>query len=103
MSNGGARPSGHTSSAAPSNRGGSGGGSRSGSVQTPGGTVSVVDLPNGRMRIDIPPHLRADWEEAASISNMKLTEYAYEQVKIGREIAAGGDGGWTKGDGATHR
>ncbi len=83
MSNGGARPNGngHTSSAAPSNRGGAGGGSRSGTVNTLLGPVSVSEMANGKIRIDIPPNSRADWEEAASINQMTLGEYAYDQVR----------------------
>lgn len=105
MNGNGARPNGngHTSSAAPSNRGGGSGGSRSGTVNTLLGPVSVADLTNGRMRIDIPPAARADWEEAASINKMTLGEYAYEQVKIARELAAGGNAGWVRGDGVTHQ
>ena len=46
---------------------------------------------------------RDDWEEAAKISNMKLGDYAYEQVKIAEEMAAGGTAGWTRGDGTVQR
>ena len=47
----------------------------------------------GQMTIDIPADRRADWDEAAKINNMTLGEYAYEQVLVAQERAAGGTGG----------
>ncbi len=97
------RRSDSTSSAGPSNRGGGGGGARGGTVNTPLGPLHVTEAADGKVRIQIPQADRADWDEAASVNQMSVAEYAYEQVKIARELAAGGDAGWVRGDGQIGR
>lgn len=101
-----------SSSAGPTNRGGSGGGGGSRITQTPFGPVYVTERSDGRIHIQIPPsaklpdgleRTRADWEEAASIQHSSLADYAWEQVKVARELAAGGNGGWIRGDGFVSR
>lgn len=102
-----------TSSAGATNRGGSSGGTGGGrAVQTPFGPLYVNERSDGRINIQIPQsarladgseRTRADWEEAATISGVPLAEYAWEYVKASREMAAGGNGGWIKGDGQVSR
>jgi len=97
--NGGSRRQ-ESSEATPPSRqqGGHGGASRQ--VKTALGTVSVTRRQDGKIAIQIPPAIRADFEEGARITNMDLGSYAFEQVKIADEVAAGGTGGLIREEGS---
>jgi hypothetical protein len=95
-----------TSSAGPTNRGGGGSASGAKTVQTLLGPVGVTRANGKVVQVVLPPagsQARADWEEAASVNQMRLGDYAYEQVLIAEERAAGGSGGWVQGDGTVQR
>lgn len=99
--------------AGPSNRGG-GGGQQGGwkSVVTGLGAVNVAEA-NGRMRISFPdPSVRENMEEGAKICYpdawakdpaAALAEYTGEQIKIAREMEAGGSAGMIIGEGRSYR
>lgn len=89
-----------TSAAGPTNRGnGSANTGGQNTVQTELGPLQVTTGRDGKTRIAIPQHTRADWDEAAQINGMKTADYAYEQIKIARERAQGGNAGWVKSNG----
>jgi len=92
---GGARPSGGNGS------GGGGGGASE--VHTLLGPVKVTRRAGGGVGLQIPPHLRADFEEGAKVAGMTLSNYTMEQVKIAQERQAGGSGGLVQTEGATYR
>lgn len=98
--NGGRRAS---SEAAPPGRGNGGHGGAARTVQTKLGPLNVSRRADGKLGIQIPPNLRADFEEGAKITNMSLGEYALEQVRIADEIAAGGNGGLVTEEGSIYR
>lgn len=88
-----------SSEGAPSSRGNGGHGGASRIVKTPLGSLNVTRRSDGKLAIQIPPALRATFEEGAKISKMDLGDYAYEQVKIAGELADGGNGGLITEDG----
>jgi hypothetical protein len=90
----------HFDGASPS-RGGAGG-TQGNTVQTLMGPVSVRVV-NGQTMLQIPAHLRADFDEGAKVVGMSTADYAMEQVKIARERAAGGTGGLVGEEGKTYR
>ena len=67
------------------------------------GDVNVTRTSDGKLLINIPTNLRADWEEGAKVTKMTLREYAHEQVLAGEEIAHGGTGGLTTSEGRAYR
>lgn len=104
---------GQQSHAAPSNRGGGGNNSGWKPVRTGLGVLNVAEA-GGKMRISFPdPSVRDNMEEGAKICypdqwskdpGAALAAYAGEQVKIAREMEAGGDAGMTPmGEGRTYR
>lgn len=92
-----------SSEGAPPSRGSGGHGGASKQVKTPLGTLTVSRRSDGKLAIQIPPANRAAFEEGAKICNMNLGDYAYEQVKISDEIAAGGTGGLITEEGSAYR
>lgn len=114
MQNGGNQGGGNggNGSAGPSNRGG---GQQQGGwkpVRTGLGVVNVADQ-NGRMRISFPdPSVRENMEEGAKVCfpddwskdpAAALAKYTGEQVKIAREIEAGGIADLRHGEGRDYR
>jgi hypothetical protein len=87
---------------APPSRGGNGGGSQGGTVNTLLGPVTVRTV-NGQTFLTIPDHLRADFAEGAKVVGMSLPEYTMEQVNIARERQSGGTGGLIMEEGRTYR
>lgn len=100
------RPSGSGNqqfSGASPTRGGGGAGGNSSVVRTMLGDVTVTRRPGGKIGVQVPPHLKADFEEGAKISGMQLGDYIYEQVEIARERQGGGTGGLITEEGRTFR
>lgn len=87
---------------APPSRGNGGNGGGGSTVQTLLGPVKVSQR-NGQTLIEIPTHLRSDFDEGAKIARISTAEYALEQVKIARERASGETGGLITAEGATYR
>lgn len=87
---------------APPSRGGSGEGGQGHKVRTLLGDVYVRQVGEQRF-IQIPQHIRADFDEGAKVVGMSVAEYADEQVKIAQERAAGGSGGLIQSEGNTYR
>ena len=81
---------------------GGGGGSATRLVRTPVGTMRVNRRSDGRLGID-RRDITPDMEDAARWSGMSLPEWCHEQIKIADEMAAGGDGGWRRGEGEVLR
>lgn len=90
-------------SGAPPSRGNGRGASASNTVQTLLGPVTVNRRADGVMGIQIPPHLRADFEDGARITGMTLADYAHQQVQIADERRDGGNGGLIETESQTYR
>lgn len=85
------------SGAPPSRGSGNGPGTRI--VQTDIGHMRVTPGPNGKLSIAFPDaRERADFEEAARICGMKLTDYCLEQVKIDEDRRRGRPTGLVTGE-----
>lgn len=82
---------------------GSGAPAAGGVVKTLLGPVTVGRRAGGKITVQVPPHLKADFEEGAKISGMSLGDYIYEQVRVAEEREAGGDGGLITDEGRTFR
>lgn len=92
-----------SSTGAPPSRGDGRGGAPTRTVTTPIGALKVSRTAGNQMHIEIPPHHRADYEEAARINRMPLTKYVAELVEIADEQAGGNDAGLRVGNGGTWR